>query len=47
MDATLTSEQGCSGAVEEYLDGNLKVGGLRPACAQVFFQNIAGKFQWH
>jgi hypothetical protein len=46
INATETSAQGCSGAVEEYLVCNLKVGGSRPACAQVFFQNAAGKFRW-
>ncbi len=32
--------------MEEFLVSNLKVGGSRPACAQIFFQNIAGKFRW-
>jgi hypothetical protein len=32
--------------MEEYLVYNLKVEGLRPACVQVFFQNIAGKYRW-
>ncbi len=30
--------------MEEYLVCNLKFGGSRPACAQVFFQNATGKF---
>ncbi len=29
--------QGCSAAMVEYLDHNLKVEGLHPACAQIFF----------
>ncbi len=46
IDATEPSQTGCSGAVEEYLVCNLKVEGSPPACAQVFFQNITGKFWW-
>ena len=38
--------QGCSGAVVEHLAHNLKVGGLRPACAQLLFRYTAGKFRW-
>ncbi len=26
--------------------GNLRIGGSRPTCAQMFFQNTAGKFRW-
>ncbi len=38
--------QGCSGAVVEHLAHNLKVGGSRPPCAQLFFRHTAGKFRW-
>ncbi len=38
--------QGCSGAVVEHLAHNLKVGGSRPACAQLLFRYTAGKFRW-
>ncbi len=38
--------QGFSGAVVEHLARNLKVGGLRPPCAQLLFRYTAGKFRW-
>jgi hypothetical protein len=38
--------QGCSGEVVEHLLHNLKVGGLRPPCAQLLFRYTAGKFRW-
>ncbi len=38
--------QGNSGTVVEYRVGNLRIGGLRQTCAQLFFQYTAGKFRW-
>jgi hypothetical protein len=38
--------QGNSGPLVEYWVGNLRIGGSRPTCAQLFFQNTAGKFRW-
>jgi hypothetical protein len=46
MNAIALDTQGCSGAMGEYLLHNLKVEGLRPACAQMFFRYTAGKFRW-
>jgi hypothetical protein len=37
MNAITSYSQGCSGAMVEYLLHNLKVEGLRPACAQIYF----------
>jgi hypothetical protein len=38
MNAIALFTQGCSGAMVEYLLHYLKVRGLHPACAQIFFR---------